>query len=61
MQGASERQGEMYLRYNLTLINRISTGDSTMFTMQDLRDHYRFTDQDAELLLPLVQKDNSKA
>ena len=24
-----------------------------MFTMQDLRDHYRFTDQDAELLLSL--------
>ena len=26
-----------------------------MFTMQDLRDHYRFTDQDAELLLSLQQ------
>jgi hypothetical protein len=32
-----------------------------MFTMQDLRDHYRITDQDAELLLSLVQKDHSKA
>jgi hypothetical protein len=31
-----------------------------MFTMQDLRDHYRFTGQDAELLLSLAQKDNTK-
>ena len=34
-----------------------------MFTMQDLRDHYRFTDQDAELLLllqPLAERNRER-
>jgi hypothetical protein len=55
MQGASERQGEG------PALQSVITGDNTMFTMQDLRGHYRFTDLDAELLLSLVQKDYSKA